>query len=70
MPTLQTPRLLLRPFTDEDLDKMAALMADKDFMRFSLGVFFPGTNRGISGQSAPSRSRSRGTSITIRCDFP
>jgi [ribosomal protein S5]-alanine N-acetyltransferase len=39
MATLQTPRLLLRPFTEEDLDKMAALMADKDFMRFSLGVF-------------------------------
>jgi RimJ/RimL family protein N-acetyltransferase len=39
MPTLQTPRLLLRSFAMEDLDKMAALMADKDFMRFSLGVF-------------------------------
>jgi RimJ/RimL family protein N-acetyltransferase len=39
MPTLQTPRLLLRSFVAEDLDKMAALMADKDFMRFSLGAF-------------------------------
>jgi len=39
MPTLKTPRLLLRSFTEEDLDKMAILMANKDFMRFSLGVF-------------------------------
>ena len=39
MTTLQTPRLLLRSFAAEDLDKMAVLMADKDFMRFSLGVF-------------------------------
>lgn len=39
MATLQTPRLLLRSFAAEDLDKMAALMADGDFMRFSLGVF-------------------------------
>jgi RimJ/RimL family protein N-acetyltransferase len=39
MPTLPTPRLLLRAFAAGDLDKMATLMADKDFMRFSLGVF-------------------------------
>src|SRR4051812_31429290 len=39
MPSLQTSRLLLRSFTDDDLDKMATLMADKDFMRFSLGCF-------------------------------
>jgi RimJ/RimL family protein N-acetyltransferase len=38
MVTLETPRLLLRPFTEDDLDRIAALMADKDFMRFSLGV--------------------------------
>jgi len=36
MIVLQTPRLLLRPFAD---DGLAALMADPDFMRFSLGVF-------------------------------
>lgn len=36
---MHTPRLLLRSFAEEDLDKMATLMADKDFMRFSLGVF-------------------------------
>jgi RimJ/RimL family protein N-acetyltransferase len=39
MPALQTPRLLLRSFVEEDLDKMATLMADNDFMRFSLGVY-------------------------------
>jgi [ribosomal protein S5]-alanine N-acetyltransferase len=39
MPTLETPRLLLRSFQSQDLDRMATLMADNDFMRFSLGVF-------------------------------
>jgi ribosomal-protein-alanine N-acetyltransferase len=39
MPTLSTSRLLLRPFRDEDIDRMAKLMADENFMRFSLGVF-------------------------------
>lgn len=38
MITLQTPRLWLRPFCESDLDHMAALMANTDFMRFSLGV--------------------------------
>jgi [ribosomal protein S5]-alanine N-acetyltransferase len=33
---LETPRLILRPFTIEDLDRMAELMANKDFMRFSM----------------------------------
>jgi [ribosomal protein S5]-alanine N-acetyltransferase len=36
---LQTPRLNLRPFSDDDLDGLADLMANADFMRFSLGVF-------------------------------
>lgn len=40
MPVLQTPRLLLRPFAESDLDDLSALMANADFMRFSLGVFF------------------------------
>lgn len=39
MPGLETPRLLLRSFVEEDLDRMAVLMADKDFMRFSLGAY-------------------------------
>src|SRR5881409_284092 len=36
---LQTPRLILRPFLEEDVDVMAELFANPDFMRFSLGVF-------------------------------
>ena len=35
---LKTERLILRPFEESDLDVMAGLMADMDFMRFSLGV--------------------------------
>ena len=34
---LETPRLILRPFTIEDLDRMGELMTNKDFMRFSMG---------------------------------
>jgi [ribosomal protein S5]-alanine N-acetyltransferase len=34
---LETPRLILRSFTAADLDRLAELMANKDFMRFSLG---------------------------------
>src|SRR5712691_4315283 len=36
---LQTRRLILRPFRKEDIDFLAPLMANTDFMRFSLGVF-------------------------------
>ena len=36
---LETPRLILRPFVVEDLDALAGLMANPDFMRFSLGVY-------------------------------
>jgi RimJ/RimL family protein N-acetyltransferase len=39
MPTLETPRLFLRSFDEDDLERMAVLMANKDFMRFSLGAF-------------------------------
>ena len=39
MPVLETSRLILRPFRDEDVDVMAQLFANRDFMRFSLGVF-------------------------------
>jgi RimJ/RimL family protein N-acetyltransferase len=39
MATIETTRLRLRPFDGDDLDRMAELMADDDFMRFSLGVF-------------------------------
>jgi [ribosomal protein S5]-alanine N-acetyltransferase len=37
MPVLETARLTLRPFGKEDLDLLAELMANPDFMRFSLG---------------------------------
>src|SRR5438477_6861966 len=37
MAILETPRLILRPFTTADLDRLAELMADEDFMRLSLG---------------------------------
>src|SRR6266576_6965901 len=36
---LNTPRLILRPFRAEDVDPLAKLMANPDFMRFSLGPF-------------------------------
>jgi len=36
---LQTPRLILRSFREEDVAAMAQLFAKPDFMRFSLGVF-------------------------------
>jgi RimJ/RimL family protein N-acetyltransferase len=36
---LETTRLILRPFREKDLDVLAELMANPDFMRFSLGVF-------------------------------
>lgn len=34
-----TPRLVLRPFRAEDLDRLSELMANPDFMRFSPGVY-------------------------------
>jgi [ribosomal protein S5]-alanine N-acetyltransferase len=36
---LETTRLTLRPFSEDDVDHMAELFANPDFMRFSLGVF-------------------------------
>jgi len=39
MPTLETERLILRSFHEEDVDVMAQLFANPDFMRFSSGVF-------------------------------
>lgn len=39
MAVLETPRLSLRPFREEDVDLLAELMANSDFMRFSLGVY-------------------------------
>jgi ribosomal-protein-alanine N-acetyltransferase len=39
MTALKTSRLNLRPFSEGDLDDLSALMANSDFMRFSLGLF-------------------------------
>jgi RimJ/RimL family protein N-acetyltransferase len=36
---LRTGRLLLRPFQRDDLETLSLLMADPDFMRFSLGAY-------------------------------
>jgi ribosomal-protein-alanine N-acetyltransferase len=36
---LQTERLVLRSFLEEDVDALAELFANPDFMRFSLGAF-------------------------------
>jgi [ribosomal protein S5]-alanine N-acetyltransferase len=36
---LETPRLILRPFGEEDIGRLAELMANRDFMRFSLGPY-------------------------------
>ena len=36
---LETERLILRSFGEEDVDAMAQLFTNPDFMRFSLGVF-------------------------------
>ena len=36
---LETERLVLRSFREEDVDAMAKLFANPDFMRFSLGVY-------------------------------
>jgi RimJ/RimL family protein N-acetyltransferase len=38
---LRTGHLLLRRFQKEDLDRMAELFANPDFMPFSLGIFSP-----------------------------
>ena len=39
MPILETERLILRCFREEDIDRMMQLFANPDFMRFSPGVF-------------------------------
>lgn len=36
---LETSRLIMRPFQEEDIGLLAELMANRDFMRFSLGPY-------------------------------
>jgi RimJ/RimL family protein N-acetyltransferase len=38
MPMLETERLILRPFREDDIDLLASLMSNPDFMRFSSGL--------------------------------
>lgn len=56
MIALQTVRLDLRPFSEGDLNDMSALMANTDFMRFSLGVF---SREQTAGFLAKVRTRDR-----------
>jgi RimJ/RimL family protein N-acetyltransferase len=44
---LQTSRLILRPFRDDDIARLAELMANPDFMRFSLGPYTREQTRGV-----------------------
>jgi len=44
---LETARLGLRPFREEDIDRLAALMANRDFMRFSLGPYTREQTEGV-----------------------
>jgi RimJ/RimL family protein N-acetyltransferase len=44
---LQTRRLILRPFCEEDIDRLTELMANRDFMRFSLGPYTRQQTKGV-----------------------
>ena len=44
---LETERLILRSFLEEDVDVMAKLFANPDFMRFSLGPYTREQTRGV-----------------------
>jgi ribosomal-protein-alanine N-acetyltransferase len=44
---LETSRLILRSFQDEDIGRLADLMANGDFMRFSLGPYTRDQTQGV-----------------------
>lgn len=44
---LETCRLILRAFQDEDIERLAELMANRDFMRFSLGPYTREQTQGV-----------------------
>src|SRR6266481_3962825 len=44
---LETPQLILRSFQDEDIGRLAELMASRDFMRFSLGPYTHEQTQGV-----------------------
>jgi RimJ/RimL family protein N-acetyltransferase len=47
MAVLETARLILRPFHEGDIDRLAELMANADFMRFSLGPYTRERTQGV-----------------------
>jgi len=47
MAILEASRVILRPFRAEDVDLLSELMADQDFMRFSLGVYTREQTQGV-----------------------
>ena len=47
MTILETARLVLRPFQKGDIDRLAELMANPDFMRFSLGPYTRERTQGV-----------------------
>src|SRR5437764_15484473 len=47
MAVLETSRLTLRPFREDDVDLLSELMANQDFMRFSLAVYTREQTRGF-----------------------
>ena len=68
---LETKRLILHPFREEDVEVMAQLFANPDFMRFSLGVFTERKQTIVSlrkslGGTAPASRRSLPSSRTAR----
>jgi ribosomal-protein-alanine N-acetyltransferase len=44
---LETVRLSLRPFREGDIDRLAELMANRNFMRFSLGPYTRGQTQNV-----------------------
>jgi RimJ/RimL family protein N-acetyltransferase len=44
---LETSRLSLRSFQNEDIERLAELMANRDFMRFSLGPYAHEQTQGV-----------------------
>jgi len=44
---LETSRLILRPFREEDIERFAELTANRDFMRFSLGPYTLEQTQGV-----------------------
>jgi hypothetical protein len=50
MAVLETSGLTLHRFCEDDVDLLSGLMANQDFMRFSLGVYTRGQTLGVLGK--------------------